>query len=81
MHQLLLVANRRARGVDIVWIGGRRISYTIPVEGAPTALAANRAGTRLYVAVAGSAAAFCDLIRSDTVRLGQVVKASGATVD
>ena len=31
--------------------------------------------------VAGSAAAFGELIRRDTVRLGQVVKASGATVD
>ena len=31
--------------------------------------------------VAGSAAAFGELIRRDTVRLGKVVKASGATVD
>lgn len=51
-HELLLVANQISQGVDLVWIGGRRISYTIPVAGAPVALAANRAGTRLYVAVA-----------------------------
>ena len=31
--------------------------------------------------VAGSAAAFGELIRRDTVRLGKVVKDSGATVD
>jgi parallel beta-helix repeat protein len=54
-HQLLLVANRRSRGVDVVWIGGRRISYTIPLAAEPIALAANRAGTRLYTAVAGQA--------------------------
>jgi parallel beta-helix repeat protein len=51
-HQLLLVANKATKGVDVVWIGGRRISYTIPLLGEPTALAANRAGTRLYTAVA-----------------------------
>ena len=51
-HQLLLVANKATKGVDVVWIGGRRISYTIPVAGEPVALAANRAGTRLYTAVA-----------------------------
>src|SRR5262249_19866672 len=55
-HELLLVANRRAPGLDLVWIGGRRISYTIAVEGAPPALVANRAGTRLYVATAGQSA-------------------------
>lgn len=55
-HQLLLVANRRTLGVDLVWIGGRRISYTIPMPGAPLAMVANRAGTRLYAAVAGEAA-------------------------
>ncbi|HEY3078470.1 MAG TPA: NosD domain-containing protein [Chloroflexota bacterium] len=55
-HELLLVANVRTRGVDIVWIGGRRISYTIPLAGQPLALAANRAGTRLYAPVAGQAA-------------------------
>ena len=52
-HELLLVANARTRGVDIVWIGGRRISYTIPLAGQPVALAANRAGTRLYAPVVG----------------------------
>ena len=31
--------------------------------------------------VAGSAASFGELIRRDTVRLGKVVKDSGATVD
>ncbi|HEV8639121.1 MAG TPA: NosD domain-containing protein [Chloroflexota bacterium] len=55
-HQLLLVANARTRGVDVVWIGGRRISYTIPLAGQPVALAANRAGTRLYAPVAGQEA-------------------------
>src|SRR5262249_3857693 len=52
-HQVLLVANRLSRGVDLVWIGGRRISYTIPLDGPPRAMAANRAGTRLYLAVDG----------------------------
>lgn len=55
-HQLLLVANRLSQGVDVVWVGGGRISYTIPLGGTPRSLAANRAGTRLYVAVAGAEA-------------------------
>ena len=53
-HELLLVANRLTQGIDLVWVGGRRISYTVPLAGMPVAMSANRAGTRLYVAQSGA---------------------------
>jgi DNA-binding beta-propeller fold protein YncE len=54
-HQLLLVADRSGKSVDVVWVGGGKLSYRIPIPGVPSALAANRAGTRLYAAVPGAA--------------------------
>jgi hypothetical protein len=54
-HQLLLVADRSGKSVDVVWVGGGKLTYRIPLPGVPSALAANRAGTRLYAAVPGAA--------------------------
>ena len=53
-HRLLLVADGGGSSVDVVWVGGGKVTYRIPVVGSPTALTANRAGTRLYTAIPGA---------------------------
>lgn len=51
-HNHVFVAT--PRGIDLLYLNlGGRTPYTIPVEGAPTAMVMAGSGTRIYVAVAG----------------------------
>jgi parallel beta-helix repeat protein len=51
-HNHVFVAT--PRGIDLLYLNlGGRTPYTIPVDGAPTAMVMAGSGTRIYVAVAG----------------------------
>src|SRR5213080_4952800 len=51
-HNHVFVAT--PRGIDLLYLNlGGRTPYTIPLDGAPTAMAMSGSGTRIYVGIAG----------------------------